>query len=407
MSGHSKWSTIKHKKGAADAKRGRVFTKLIRELTMAAKQGGGAPESNPRLRKAIDDAKAVNMPADNIKRAVQRGTGELPGVSYEEVTFEGLRSRRHGRPDRGPDGQQEPDAARDPDDLLEARRQPRRVRLGPLPLPEDGLHRDREGQGQRRRGHGGGHRGRRRRRRDDGPVPRDQDVARGFPGVKSHLESKGLPLAVAEISMIPSTEVALDARKADQMVKLMEALEDHDDVQHVWANFDFEETARHSVIILGLDPGTVATGFGIVAFDNGHLRLESCGVWRPAARLTLRGEARLPVHVGRRAARPRHARGRLGRDGLRRQEHLLGAQARPRPGRPARRRGPRRPSPSSSTSRASSRRRSWATARPRRSRSARWSCRFSPASARGSPSTPPTRWRSRSATSTPPARGQA
>jgi hypothetical protein len=89
MSGHSKWSTIKHKKGAADAKRGRVFTKLIREMTMAAKQGGGAPESNPRLRKAIDDAKAVNMPADNIKRAIQRGTGELPGVSYEEITFEG------------------------------------------------------------------------------------------------------------------------------------------------------------------------------------------------------------------------------------------------------------------------------------------------------------------------------
>jgi len=89
MSGHSKWSTIKHKKGAADAKRGRLFTKLIREITMSAKQGGGAPESNPRLRKAIDDAKAVNMPADNIKRAVQRGTGELPGVSYEEVTFEG------------------------------------------------------------------------------------------------------------------------------------------------------------------------------------------------------------------------------------------------------------------------------------------------------------------------------
>src|SRR5512144_210009 len=89
MSGHSKWSTIKHKKGAADAKRGRIFTKLIRELTMAAKQGGGAPESNPRLRKAIDDAKAVNMPADNIKRAIQRGTGELPGVTYEEITFEG------------------------------------------------------------------------------------------------------------------------------------------------------------------------------------------------------------------------------------------------------------------------------------------------------------------------------
>jgi len=81
MSGHSKWSTIKHKKGAADAKRGRLFTKLIKEITMAARLGGGAAESNPRLRKAIDDAKAVNMPADNIKRGIQRGTGELPGVS--------------------------------------------------------------------------------------------------------------------------------------------------------------------------------------------------------------------------------------------------------------------------------------------------------------------------------------
>src|SRR4029079_16799528 len=89
MSGHSKWATIKHKKGAADAKRGRLFTKLIKEITMAARLGGGDAESNPRLRKAIDDAKAVNMPADNIKRAIQRGTGELPGVTYEEVTFEG------------------------------------------------------------------------------------------------------------------------------------------------------------------------------------------------------------------------------------------------------------------------------------------------------------------------------
>src|SRR5213594_3987316 len=89
MAGHSKWSTIKHKKGAADAKRGRLFTKLIREITMSARLGGGSAEANPRLRKAIEDAKAVNMPAENIKRAIQRGTGELPGVTYEEVTFEG------------------------------------------------------------------------------------------------------------------------------------------------------------------------------------------------------------------------------------------------------------------------------------------------------------------------------
>src|SRR5436190_2429797 len=89
MSGHSKWHTIKHKKGALDAKRGKVFTRIIKELTVAARNGGGDPDTNPRLRTVIADAKAVNMPADNIKKAIQRGTGELPGVNYEEVTYEG------------------------------------------------------------------------------------------------------------------------------------------------------------------------------------------------------------------------------------------------------------------------------------------------------------------------------
>ncbi len=89
MSGHSKWATIKHKKGALDAKRGKAFTRLIREITMSARQGGGDPDSNPRLRTAVAAAKAENMPADNIKRAIQRGTGELPGAVYEEITFEG------------------------------------------------------------------------------------------------------------------------------------------------------------------------------------------------------------------------------------------------------------------------------------------------------------------------------
>src|SRR3970282_579239 len=89
MSGHSKWHTIKHKKGAADAKRGRVFTRLIKELTVAARTGGGDPDTNPRLRTIIAEAKAANMPAENIKRAIRRGTGEEPGVSYEEVTYEG------------------------------------------------------------------------------------------------------------------------------------------------------------------------------------------------------------------------------------------------------------------------------------------------------------------------------
>src|SRR5207247_1855263 len=89
MSGHSKWSTIKHKKGALDAKRGRIFTKIIKEITVAAKLGGGNPDGNPRLRAAVAEAKANNMPADNIKRAIQKGTGELPGVTYEEKTYEG------------------------------------------------------------------------------------------------------------------------------------------------------------------------------------------------------------------------------------------------------------------------------------------------------------------------------
>ena len=103
MSGHSKWHTIKHKKGAIDAKRGKVFTRVIKEITVAARLGGGDPEGNPRLRLAVSEAKANNMPADNIKRAIQKGTGELPGVTYDDATYEGY-GQRHwpsiGDPDR-------------------------------------------------------------------------------------------------------------------------------------------------------------------------------------------------------------------------------------------------------------------------------------------------------------------
>jgi YebC/PmpR family DNA-binding regulatory protein len=242
MSGHSKWSTIKHKKGAADAKRGRLFTKLIREITMAAKQAGGAPESNPRLRKAIDDAKAVNMPADNIKRAVQRGTGELPGVNYEEVTFEGY----------GPGGTAI---------LIEALTDNKNrtlpeirtifsknggnlgesgsvrflfQKMGYIAIEKAKASEDAVMEAAIEAG------------ADDVSTTDQYHEIKtspdSFPEVKTRLEGKGLPLAVAEISMIPSTEVSLDSRKADQMVRLMEALEDHDDVQNVWANFDFEET---------------------------------------------------------------------------------------------------------------------------------------------------------------------
>jgi YebC/PmpR family DNA-binding regulatory protein len=241
MSGHSKWSTIKHKKGAADAKRGRLFTKLIREITMSAKQGGGAPESNPRLRKAIDDAKAVNMPADNIKRAVQRGTGELPGVSYEEVTFEGY----------GPGGTAV---------LIEALTDNKNRTLpeirtifskhggnlgesgsvrflfqkkGYIAIEKEKATEDAVMEAAIEAG------------ADDVQTTDQyheiQTSPDAFHEVKQQLESKKLPLAVAEISMIPTTEVVLDARKAEQMVRLMEAIEDHDDVQNVWANFDIDD----------------------------------------------------------------------------------------------------------------------------------------------------------------------
>jgi len=242
MSGHSKWATIKHKKGAADARRGRLFTKLIKEIAMAARMGGGNPDANPRLRKAIDDAKAVNMPADNIKRAIQRGTGELPGVSYEEVSFEGY----------GPGGaavfveamtdnknRTLPEVrtifAKNGGNLGEAGS----VRFlfqkkGYIAIEKEKADEDTVMEAAIEAG-----------AEDVRSTDQYHEVItdpESFLAVKAQLESRKLPLAVSEISMLPTTEVRLDSRKADQMIKLMEALEDHDDVQHVWANFDFEET---------------------------------------------------------------------------------------------------------------------------------------------------------------------
>ena len=114
MSGHSKWASIKHKKGAADAKRGKLFTRIIKELTVAARDGGGDPDSNPRLRTVIADAKAANMPADNIKRAIRRGTGEEPGVAYDEVTYEGYGPGWCGAAHRGLDRQYQSCRRRNP-----------------------------------------------------------------------------------------------------------------------------------------------------------------------------------------------------------------------------------------------------------------------------------------------------
>jgi YebC/PmpR family DNA-binding regulatory protein len=223
MSGHSKWATIKHKKGAADAKRGRLFTKLIKEITMAARMGGGAPDGNPRLRKAIDDAKAVNMPAENIKRGIQRGTGELPGVSYEELSYEGY----------GPGG-----AAVYIEAMTDNKNRT---------LPEIRTIFSKHG------GNLGAEGSVRFLFQKKGYLAIEKDKAsedvvmeaaieagaddvrssdqyhevvtepEAFLTVKAQLEAKKLPIAVAEVSMIPTTEVVLDQRKAEQMMKLMEA----------------------------------------------------------------------------------------------------------------------------------------------------------------------------------------
>ena len=241
MSGHSKWSSIKHKKGATDAKRGKVFTRIIKELTVAARVGGGEPDSNPRLRTVVADAKAANMPADNIKRAIRRGTGEEPGVSYEEATYEGY----------GPGG-----AALMLETLTDNKnRTVSEIRhllskyggnLGETnsvawmftkqgyilieksKVDEDGLMGVALDTGA-----------------DD--VRDDQDnwevltSPEDFHRVLEAVKGLGVETLMAEVAMLPQNYINLEGKVAQQMLKLMGLLEDHDDVQHVWSNFNVEE----------------------------------------------------------------------------------------------------------------------------------------------------------------------
>jgi len=243
MSGHNKWSTIKHKKGRADAKRGKIFTKIIREITVSAREGGGEPDSNPRLRAAVAAAKAVNMPADNIKRAIERGTGELPGVSYEEMSFEGY----------GPGG-----VAVMLELLTDNRnRTTPEIRhlfsrhggnLGEngcvswlftrkgliLVLRTDDLDEDHVMELALEAG------------AEDLDVE-DEEYFRIFTSpeelhqVKERLEAGGLTIEAAQFEMEPSSTTRLEGKQAQQMIRLMEAFDDHDDVQNVWANFDIDD----------------------------------------------------------------------------------------------------------------------------------------------------------------------
>ena len=241
MSGHSKWHTIKHKKGAADAKRGKVFTRIIKELTVAARNGGGDPAINPRLRTIIADAKSVNMPADNIKKAIQRGTGELPGVSYEEVTYEGY----------GPGG-----AAL----IIECMTDNKNRTVGEI-RHTLGKHSGNLGESNSvawmfsKKGYVVVEKSAAEEEqlldtalevgaddvRDDGDNWEIISDPAAFEAVRDAVKALGIEPATAQVVMLPQNYVKLEGKDAAQMIRLMEAIEDHDDVQHVWSNFDIEE----------------------------------------------------------------------------------------------------------------------------------------------------------------------
>ncbi len=241
MSGHSKWSSIKHKKGAADAKRGKIFTRLAKEITVAARDGGGDADMNPRLRKAVSDAKAANMPNDNIDRAIKRGTGEIEGVSYDEITYEAygpggvailietmtdnrnrtvaemrhLLSKNNGN--LGEAGSVAwmfdrkgyfviDKTQKSEEELFEIA-----IEAGAEDLKDDD---------------------------ENYEIFTQQDT---FDDVKEALEKAKVESEVAEVSMIPQNFIKLEGTDAQQMLKLYEAIDDHDDVQNVYANFDIDE----------------------------------------------------------------------------------------------------------------------------------------------------------------------
>jgi YebC/PmpR family DNA-binding regulatory protein len=242
MSGHSKWSTIKHKKGAADAKRGKIFTRIIKEMTVAARMGGGDVDGNPRLRAAVAEAKASNMPKDNIDRAIKRGTGELEGVNYEELTYEGY----------GPGGvavmveTMTDNTNRTTPEIRHAFEKcggnmgtPGSVRFqferkGYFAVEKSAATEDRLMEVALEAG-------------ADDLQTLDSDIYEiyttpdAFEQVRAALEKNKVPTVEAKIGQIPANLVKLDDQKSKQMMRLLEMLDDQDDVQNVWTNFDIPE----------------------------------------------------------------------------------------------------------------------------------------------------------------------
>ncbi len=241
MSGHSKWSSIKHKKKIVDAKRGKLFTKLIREIIVAARLGGGDPDKNPRLRAAIAAAKAANMPKENIERGIKRGTGEIEGVNYEEVSYEGY----------GPGGvavliecltDNKNRTVAELKHIFERHGgslgEPGCVswifeKKGIIAIEVDKVDEDRLLEIVLEAGA--------EDVRNTGTQYEVITEPSDFENVKKAIEEAKIPYTLAEITMIPKTTVKLEGKQAEQMLNLMQTLEDMDDVSHVYANFDISD----------------------------------------------------------------------------------------------------------------------------------------------------------------------
>ncbi len=247
MSGHSKWSTIKRKKGALDAKRGKIFTKLIREITVAAKMGGGDPAGNPRLRMAIQNAKGANMPQDNVNRAISKGTGDMEGVVYEEFSYEAygpggvailIPVLTENRNRTGSEVRHI--LTRNNGNLTE----PNAVawnfeKKGFFLIPGDGVDEETLMEIVLEAG-----------AEDMEPADGNFEVRsepEAFEDVRAALEKNSVATESAEITMLPKTTVKLEGKPAEQMLRLIESLEDNDDVQNVYANFDISEEEMSKV----------------------------------------------------------------------------------------------------------------------------------------------------------------
>jgi YebC/PmpR family DNA-binding regulatory protein len=248
MSGHSRWAGIKHKKAAVDAKKGKVFTKLIREIVVAAREGGGNPENNARLRKVMEVAREANMPTDNVKKAVQRGTGEIPGAMYEEIMYEGYgpagvavmldgttdnknRTASEIRKIFSSHGGNLGESGcvswmfnkKGYISVEKTKFDEEQLMTLALDLGADDF------------------------KSDDEEYYEIITKPEDFEKVKQGLEQKNIPLASAEVSFLPQTYIKLTGKSAEQMLNLMDELEEHDDVKNVYANFDISKSEMEAI----------------------------------------------------------------------------------------------------------------------------------------------------------------